>query len=47
MPIKAVIFDVGGVLRRSETEEGRRKWEACQCYLPMASQARYIPAAIR
>lgn len=27
MPIKAVIFDVGGVLRRSETEEGRRKWE--------------------
>jgi putative hydrolase of the HAD superfamily len=28
MPIKAVIFDVGGVLRRSETEEGRRKWEA-------------------
>jgi len=28
MPIKAVIFDVGGVLRRSETEEGRHKWEA-------------------
>jgi len=28
MPMRAVIFDMGGVLLRSETESGRRKWEA-------------------
>ncbi|MGB9592606.1 MAG: HAD family hydrolase, partial [Anaerolineae bacterium] len=27
MSIKAVIFDMGGVLLRSENEDGRRKWE--------------------
>jgi epoxide hydrolase-like predicted phosphatase len=27
MPIRAVIFDVGGVILRTEKQEGRRKWE--------------------
>ena len=27
MTIKAVIFDMGGVFLRSESESGRRKWE--------------------
>lgn len=29
MTIRAVIFDMGGVLLRSENESGRRKWERC------------------
>jgi putative hydrolase of the HAD superfamily len=27
MPIRAVIFDMGGVILRTENQEGRRKWE--------------------
>jgi putative hydrolase of the HAD superfamily len=27
MPIRAVIFDMGGVLLRTEKQDGRRKWE--------------------
>jgi epoxide hydrolase-like predicted phosphatase len=28
MPIRAVIFDMGGVLLRTESQHGRRKWES-------------------
>ncbi|MDE3087830.1 MAG: HAD family phosphatase [Chloroflexota bacterium] len=28
MPIRAVIFDMGGVILRTESQQGRRKWES-------------------
>jgi epoxide hydrolase-like predicted phosphatase len=41
MPIRAVIFDFGGVLLRTGDQSGRRKWEA-RLGLPEGSLARLV-----